>query len=56
VRSPGVSKRFMAEDTAIIASSPQQFATHIDSELARWAKVIRDNRIEPRNFRARLSG
>jgi tripartite-type tricarboxylate transporter receptor subunit TctC len=38
VRSPDVSKRFTAEDTEIIASSPQQFATHIDSELARWAK------------------
>jgi tripartite-type tricarboxylate transporter receptor subunit TctC len=47
VRSPDVSKRFTAEDTEIIASSPQQFATHINSELARWAKVIRDNKIEP---------
>ncbi|MGZ5149064.1 MAG: hypothetical protein ACXWI6_03460 [Burkholderiales bacterium] len=24
-----------------------QFAAHIKSELARWAKVVRDNRIEP---------
>jgi tripartite-type tricarboxylate transporter receptor subunit TctC len=47
VRSPEVSKRFTAEDTDIIASSPQQFAAHINSELARWAKVVRDNRIEP---------
>jgi tripartite-type tricarboxylate transporter receptor subunit TctC len=47
VRSPEVSKRFTAEDTDIIASSPQQFAAHINSELARWAKVVRDNKIEP---------
>jgi tripartite-type tricarboxylate transporter receptor subunit TctC len=47
VRSPEVSKRFTAEDTDIIASSPQQFAAHVNSELARWAKVVRDNRIEP---------
>ena len=46
-RAPDVSKRFAEEGVEIIASSPAQFAAHIKSELARWAKVVRDNRIEP---------
>jgi tripartite-type tricarboxylate transporter receptor subunit TctC len=46
-RAPDVSKRFAEEGVEIIASSPAHFAAHIKSELARWAKVVRDNRIEP---------
>lgn len=46
-RAPDVSKRFAEEGVEIIASSPAQFASHIKSELTRWAKVVRDNRIEP---------
>jgi tripartite-type tricarboxylate transporter receptor subunit TctC len=47
VRAPDVMKRFKDEDTDVIASSPAQFAAHIKTELARWAKVVRDNKIEP---------
>jgi tripartite-type tricarboxylate transporter receptor subunit TctC len=46
-RTPEVRKRFADEGVEIIASSPEQFGAHIKRELARWAKVVRDNHIEP---------
>jgi tripartite-type tricarboxylate transporter receptor subunit TctC len=46
-RTPEVRKRFGDEGVDIIASSPQQFGAHVKRELARWAKVVRDNHIEP---------
>ena len=33
---------FAADGTAVIASSPQEFQARIKSELARWAKVVKD--------------
>lgn len=39
--------RFREEGVDTIASTPAQFGTHIKAELARWAKVVKDNRIEP---------
>ena len=46
-RTPEVSRRFADEGVETIASSPEQFGAHIKRELARWAKVVKDNRIEP---------
>lgn len=46
-RAPDVNKRFEQEGVEVIASTPAQFAAHIKGELARWAKVVKDNRIEP---------
>ena len=46
-RTPDVRKRFGDEGVDIIASSPEQFGTHIKRELVRWAKVVKDNHIEP---------
>lgn len=46
-RTPEVRKRFGEEGVDIIASSPEQFGAHIKRELARWAKVVKDNNIEP---------
>ena len=46
-RTPEVRKRFGDEGVEIIASSPEQFGAHIKRELARWAKVVKDNHIEP---------
>jgi tripartite-type tricarboxylate transporter receptor subunit TctC len=46
-RAPEINKRFEQEGVEIIASTPAQFAAHIKSELARWAKVVKDNHIEP---------
>jgi tripartite-type tricarboxylate transporter receptor subunit TctC len=46
-KSPEVSKRFADEGVETIASTPEQFGAHIKRELARWAKVVKDNHIEP---------
>lgn len=42
MRSPELAERFSYEGAEVIASSPAQFATHIKSELARWAKVVKE--------------
>ncbi len=46
VRSPDLAARFTEQGADIIASSPAQFAAHIKSELARWAKVIKESGIK----------
>jgi len=40
MRSPELAQRFAYEGGEIIASSPAYFAAHIESEIARWAKVL----------------
>ena len=42
VRSPDVTARFAEQGADIIASTPAQFAAHIKSELALWAKVVKE--------------
>jgi tripartite-type tricarboxylate transporter receptor subunit TctC len=41
MRSPEIAQRFSYEGGEIIASSPAHFAAHIDSEIARWGKVLK---------------
>jgi tripartite-type tricarboxylate transporter receptor subunit TctC len=43
MRSPEIAHRFAYEGAEIIASSPAQFASHINADIARWAKVLRHN-------------
>ena len=43
MRSPELAQRFAYEGGEIIASSPQHFASHIKSEIARWSKVLRQH-------------
>jgi tripartite-type tricarboxylate transporter receptor subunit TctC len=43
LRSPEVAERIAREGADVIASSPAQFGAYMKSELAKWAKVIRDN-------------
>ena len=38
--------RCLADGTVVIADSPQEFQAHIKSELARWAKVVKDANIK----------
>jgi tripartite-type tricarboxylate transporter receptor subunit TctC len=46
-RTPAVSQRLAADGAQVVASSPQAFATHIATELPRWAKLVRDARMRP---------
>ena len=47
VRAPEVTSRLAADGTHIIASSPEQFAAHLKTELARWSKVVKASGIQP---------
>ena len=45
-RAPDIAKRFEQDGVDAVAGTPAQFAAMIKSDIARWAKVIMDNRIE----------
>lgn len=45
MRDPALAQRFAADGFDIIASTPEEFAAQIRTELVRWAKVIRENGI-----------
>lgn len=42
MRAPELAERLSRDGTEVAATSPAQFAAHIGSELARWAKVIKE--------------
>ena len=46
VRSPDLATRFAEQGADVIASSPAEFAAHIKTELARWAKVVKESGIK----------
>jgi tripartite-type tricarboxylate transporter receptor subunit TctC len=46
VRSPDLGARFAEQGADIIGSAPEEFATHIRTELKRWAKVIKESGIK----------
>ena len=46
-RAPDIAKRFEQDGVEAVAGTPAQFAASIKSDIARWAKVIKDNKIEP---------
>ncbi len=46
LKSPDVIKRFSADGSTPTGSTPQQFSAHIRSEIAKWAKLARDARLE----------
>ena len=46
-RAPEIAKRFEQDGVDAVAGTPAQFAASIKSDIARWAKVIKGNRIEP---------
>ena len=41
LRAPDMGQRLAAQGAEIIASSPAEFGKHMQSELVRWAKVIK---------------
>lgn len=42
VRASDLVERLGNEGADIVASSPAQFSTYLKTELARWAKVIKE--------------
>jgi tripartite-type tricarboxylate transporter receptor subunit TctC len=45
--TPQVRKRFSDEGIETIVSTPEEFGAHIKLEVARWARVVKENNIEP---------
>ncbi len=46
LRQPDTIERFTAQGMEIIASTPDEFRTAIASEIARWAKVVKEANIK----------
>jgi len=46
LRSPETEKRFSEQGVVIVASSPDEFAKFFKTELARWAKVVKETGIK----------
>lgn len=44
---PDVRKRLASEGADAIGNSPDEFSAQIRNDMARWAKVARDARIQP---------
>ncbi len=44
--SPEFVKRFEAEGLEVIGSMPDQLAAHLDSELKKWARVIKERKMK----------
>lgn len=42
---PDVRERFRTLGVDVIASSPEQFAQHLKSEIIKWGKVVREAKI-----------
>ena len=46
-RQPEVREQLGAQGSDVIGSTPEEFAAHIKSELAKWSKVIKSAGIKP---------
>jgi tripartite-type tricarboxylate transporter receptor subunit TctC len=44
---PDARDKLVAQGLTVVGSSPDEFAAHIRSEYAKWAKVIKDANIKP---------
>lgn len=44
---PEVSNRLKEEGAEVVASTPDEFAQKIRSDMAKWAKVIKQAGIQP---------
>jgi tripartite-type tricarboxylate transporter receptor subunit TctC len=49
LRSPDVVKRFAADGSTPRGSTPEQFAAHIKSEIAKWSKLVKEAKLELQN-------
>ena len=46
LNSPDVKDRLEALGMEVIGSTPEQFDAFVKTEIAKWAKVVRDNGIK----------
>ncbi|MGG5811926.1 tripartite tricarboxylate transporter substrate binding protein [Falsiroseomonas sp. CW058] len=46
-RAPAVSDRLVADGAQVVASTPEVFAAQIDTELGRWARLVRETGMKP---------
>jgi tripartite-type tricarboxylate transporter receptor subunit TctC len=44
---PDLKARFNNDGAEIVAASPEAFGAHINSELAKWSRVIKEAGIKP---------
>ena len=44
-REPDVTKRFNDQGVEVVASTPEEFAKLIQSEVAKWSKLIKEANI-----------
>jgi tripartite-type tricarboxylate transporter receptor subunit TctC len=42
LKTPEMKERFFNDDAEVVASSPEQLAATVKSEIAKWGKVIKD--------------
>jgi len=47
LRSPAVESKLTDQGVVLKTSSPQEFAKFLESEVTRWAKVVKENKITP---------
>jgi tripartite-type tricarboxylate transporter receptor subunit TctC len=42
LRAPDVAQRLTADGSEVVASTPEQFAAYLKSEIAKWTKLVKD--------------
>jgi tripartite-type tricarboxylate transporter receptor subunit TctC len=47
VREPRVTEKLAAEGTQVIASTPDQFSAYLQSEVKKWAAIVKQANISP---------
>ena len=47
LRSPAVESKLTEQGVVLRTTSPQEFTRFLESEVTRWAKVVKDNKITP---------
>lgn len=45
LQAPDVRERFAAEGSMVVASTPQQLTVHLQNEISKWQKVVKDANI-----------
>ncbi|HSC95790.1 MAG TPA: tripartite tricarboxylate transporter substrate binding protein [Burkholderiales bacterium] len=48
LKSPDVVKRFSADGSTATGSTPEQFSAHIQREIAKWRKLVKEAKLELR--------